>query len=458
MARETSQPSAEETLNQHLGITKLGKVETAKQVYRKTRQVIHATRELIGTPTDIELTEKLTTEAGIKEVYWVPCSITDTIQNLMVKKDAKGEINYYQMVNEHSLAGAAAGNYLASSRRALIHMQNSGLPNAADGIISFANVYKIPIPSIVTDRGNSLKDDSEPHQEIGKMTNILTRTVFKGRTHGDRLGRGILKAADKMLEETKDGYPSVLRLAPEAFRKVHKLSLSEEEFDYEKYEENKKMFVKEHGQQTNPIDSGEPLAREEALNRIKKETEIKYGKDVALVVSNGYNSRAAQASIDRLGNFYHVGYMGGTLAIGWGMAKANPDLNVVVIDGDQNAMMGKMTEILDHDYPNNLQWVIVDNRHGTSVGTARSPIIPSWYYDQAWIINTIPEKPGEFKAPRVGKRGAYFEDDISYMESRLGPLEYHAERFKDWAIAVTAEMKRNAQFNANFKNYSSLLL
>ena len=143
--------------------------------------------------------------------------------------------------------------------------------------------------------------------------------------------------------------------------------------------------------------------------------------------------------------------MGGSLALGWGMAKSNPDMNFVVIDGDQNAMMGKMHEILAQDYPDNLQWVIVDNRFGTSVGVAKSPQLPQWYYDLAWVIDTIPEEPGTFPYPRVGKRGSYFDDDIAYMESKLGPLPYHAERFKDWLLQKTAEKRERREFSSHFE-------
>lgn len=450
--RPEQRHDTEQTLNETYGIVPLNKIQKAKNVYKKTREAVHSARELLGTPTDVELTEKLTTEAGIKDVVWVPCSITDTIQDLMVKKDKRGEINYHQMVNEHSLAGVAAGIYLATGKPALIHMQNSGLSNAADGITSFAKVYKIPMPTVVTYRGNDMKDDSEPHQEIGKITAKLTNIVFDGKVHGDRLGRGILKAADRMMEDTREGKPSALRLAPQAFRKVHPLRLSEVEFDTEEYEQNYKNTVEKHGQGSNPINSEERLERDESLKMIHEVCVKLFGPDYAGVYSNGFNARAAQGAIDRLGNFYNVGYMGGSLAVGWGMAKANPDLNVVVVDGDQNAMMGKMHEILASDYPDNLQWIIADNRHGTSVGVARSPMLPRWYSELAWIVNTIPEPPKTFKHPRVGKRGAYYDDDIAYMESKLGPLEYHADRYKDWAVSTSAAKRVEREFNEKFAN------
>jgi hypothetical protein len=46
--------------------------------------------------------------------------------------------------------------------------------------------------------------------------------------------------------------------------------------------------------------------------------------------------------------------MGGTLAIGWAMARSNRTVPVVVVDGDQNAQMSNMVNNLAEDYPPNL--------------------------------------------------------------------------------------------------------
>jgi phosphonopyruvate decarboxylase len=411
----------------------------------RTREIIKTTKELTATPTDVELVDKMIKDGGVKDFVWVPCSITDTMQDIIAKKAERGEVNYYQMVNEHSLAGVAAGIYLATGRVAMIHMQNSGLPNAGDGLVSFSHVYETPMAALVTWRGNNKKDDSEPHQEIGKITSDLTRTIFKDTVHGDRWGRGVLAAMNNVFEDTQNGRASVLRLSPEAFKKVHPLVLTEGEFDVRAYEERYRKVRETKGNSSNAINSDERLSRDEAIRRI-----IENHEDAAILFSNGYTSRAAQEKNDRLGNFYNVGFMGGTMAIGWGMAKSNPDMEIVVVDGDQNSEMGKMHEILAQDYPENLHWYILNNEIGASVGTARSIPLPPWYSDLARIINTVPDEPSgerKFKSPRVGARGKYFDtDEMRVMAELVGPLPAHAKRFKNWVLQKTTEKRQTREF------------
>jgi hypothetical protein len=63
------------------------------------------------------------------------------------------------------------------------------------------------------------------------------------------------------------------------------------------------------------------VARKDAVDHI-----VERHPNAAIVFSNGFTARDAQAHADRLGNFYNVGYMGGSLAIGWGIAISNPQI------------------------------------------------------------------------------------------------------------------------------------
>src|SRR3989344_3588315 len=185
-------------------------------------------------------------------------------------------------------------------------------------------------------------------------------------------------------------------------------------------------MVNEHS--LDSVFARERVSRTEAIRGI-----IQNHETSAIIFSNGFTAREAQDKNDRLGNFYNAGYMGGGLAIGWGLAKSNPNIDVIVVDGDQNAEMGKMTEVLANDYPDNLHWTILDNGFGVSVGVSESQALPWWYYDLAQVIRTVPDQPGEFKSPRVGGRGAYFDmDEIKLLADRVGPLPIQAERFRHW--------------------------
>jgi hypothetical protein len=166
------------------------------------------------------------------------------------------------------------------------------------------------------------------------------------------------------------------------------------------------------------------LSRDEAILAIAARH-----PEAAILFSNGYTARAAQAVADRPGNFYNVGYMGGTLAIGWSLARSRPDLEVVVVDGDQNAMMSGMKDNLLAEYPPNLHWYILDNGIGASVGGAVSLPLAPVYDHMARVVATRPDGPGPFRHPRVRTTGAYAAE-AKYQAP--GTLTGLARGFRRW--------------------------
>jgi thiamine pyrophosphate-dependent acetolactate synthase large subunit-like protein len=62
--------------------------------------------------------------------------------------------------------------------------------------------------------------------------------------------------------------------------------------------------------------------------------------DAAIVFSNGLTSREAAHVADRPGNLYLLHGMGQTLSVGVGLRLARQDVEVVVVEGDGNALMG----------------------------------------------------------------------------------------------------------------------
>ncbi len=397
------------------------------------REKLTAARESLTRPTDRQIVEKLS-DAGISHVVSVPCSITAGIQNMWEQQAEQGKLDLINTTHEHNLVGLAAGTYLGTGESTLIHMQNSGLPNAGDGIISFAEVYRIPTLLLVTWRGNTGKDDSEPHQAIGKRTEKLTHAIVGENVFGTRMGRGILQAIDRAVEVMQQGGVAAVRLSPDAFKKSYTPQLPQIADVYswkEAYERLVQYFDK--GTEENPIQPDHRIDRDRALERI-----VSVHPDAAILFANGYTARAAQAVVDRVGNFYNTGYMGGTLAIGYGMARCNPDIEVVVVDGDQNAMMSNMKDHLKNDYPDNLYWYILDNGIGASVGTARSLPLAADYYELARVIPTTPDAYDSFPHPRVKGVGAYFDtEEAQDMAERIGPLPAHAKRFRQWVEQQT---------------------
>ncbi|MEE1129906.1 MAG: sulfopyruvate decarboxylase subunit beta [Methanobrevibacter sp.] len=106
------------------------------------------------------------------------------------------------------------------------------------------------------------------------------------------------------------------------------------------------------------------MARREAI------TEIMKNIDDELVICNiGFPSRELYDIEDRKENFYMIGSMGLASSIGFGLAIARPDKDVVVIDGDGSLLMnmGSLVTIFANN-PKNLTWIVIDNGAYGSTG------------------------------------------------------------------------------------------
>lgn len=106
------------------------------------------------------------------------------------------------------------------------------------------------------------------------------------------------------------------------------------------------------------------MARYEAIEEIIKNI------DEELIVCNiGFPSRELYEIDDRDENFYMIGSMGLASSIGFGLALAKPDKDVVVIDGDGSLLMnmGSLVTIFANN-PKNLTWIVIDNGAYGSTG------------------------------------------------------------------------------------------
>ena len=339
-------------------------------------------------------------DRGITDIVSVPCSITDTWHSLAADATRLGRANLVMTNHEGNLAGIAGGIYLGTGRVALVHMQNSGLPNSGDGFISFSDpeVYGIPMAAMVTFRGATPADASEPHQAIGRRTDALCHAIFGGSAviAGDRLGRALRNEVDRSIDAALAGTVGVVKLAESGFRKTHHPALPP--LAEAAHRPSRRALRARKGADSIPatLRSATPMSRDEAIRAIAAQH-----PDAAILYCNGYTSRAARAICDSPRNFYNIGYMGGTLAIAWGLAKSRPDLEVVVVDGDQNALMSLMKDHLAADYPSNLHWYVLNNGIGASVGTSESIPLGAHFDDLARVLETRPDEPGSFTHPRV---------------------------------------------------------
>ena len=86
--------------------------------------------------------------AGIDFLCMIPCI---SIQGLI--KLVEAELDTFQVTREEEAVGICAGAYLTGKRPAII-MQNSGLGNSVNAFKSLIELYGIPLPLIISQRGH----------------------------------------------------------------------------------------------------------------------------------------------------------------------------------------------------------------------------------------------------------------------------------------------------------------
>lgn len=111
------------------------------------------------------------------------------------------------------------------------------------------------------------------------------------------------------------------------------------------------------------------------------------------VLSNGLTSREAAQFADRPENFYLLHAMGEALSVGVGLATARPELTVVVIDGDGNALMGLAAWSLMPVA--NVRYYVLQNGCYETTGGQPLPDLPC---RPAWCT-VLPVEPGHRTTP-----------------------------------------------------------
>ena len=98
------------------------------------------------------------------------------------------------------------------------------------------------------------------------------------------------------------------------------------------------------------------------------------GPEARYVCANGYVSREAYAVKDWPQSFYMIGSMGLAASIGLGVALAQPEREVVVLDGDGNVLMGLGSlALVASQGPANFLHVCLDN--GVYASTGNQPTL-----------------------------------------------------------------------------------
>lgn len=248
--------------------------------------------------------------------------------------------------NEGGAIGLAAGHYLATKEIPVVYMQNSGIGNAVNPLLSLADedVYRIPILLIVGWRGEPNIHDEPQHVKQGKITIPLFDTMgIKNEilaTEEQEINTQIKRAVHYM-QEKQTPYALIVKKGT-----------------FEKYKLSEK--TEKHLE----------LEREKAVQLVVSALD-----DNSVVVSTtGKISRELFEYREMKGenhehDFLTVGSMGHSSQIALGIALAQKDRKIYCFDGDGAIIMhmGSLG-IVGNLAPKNFYHILFNNGAHDTVG------------------------------------------------------------------------------------------
>lgn len=260
------------------------------------------------------------------------------------------KMNNITAANEGNSVALAAGYYLTTGKIPTVYMQNSGLGNIVNPLLSLSDekVYKIPAFYIIGWRGEPNKADEPQHITQGELSEELLQTLkMKYKTlkeeHTIEDFSNILAEAQKyMLEQSK---PYALLVQKGAFisNNLQKDTITSEE--------------------------NLPL-REEVIETIIDSVPV----DSVIVSTTGKSSRELYEIRERRGeshekDFLTVGSMGHSSQIALMIAKNQPKKQVYCIDGEGAMMMHMGAMVVNGQLAGkNFAHIVINNGAHDSVG------------------------------------------------------------------------------------------
>jgi phosphonopyruvate decarboxylase len=251
--------------------------------------------------------------------------------------------NHVIAANEGNSVALAIGYYLATKKNSVVYMQNSGLGNSINPLVSLADkqVYEFPILMIVGWRGEPGVNDEPQHIKQGQITqsqlDLLDIPYFILDANVD--WELILDQAVSKLNANNS--PVALLVRKGAFSSYHSSKTG------------KKLSY---------------ITRYQAL-----ETILDLSCKDLIVTTTGKTSREVfeirKSKLSKQGDFLTVGGMGHASSIALGLAIGLPQKRVICIDGD-GAMIMHMgaLSIIGSIAPANYLHILLNNGAHDSVG------------------------------------------------------------------------------------------
>lgn len=253
--------------------------------------------------------------------------------------------HHVMAANEGNAIAIAAGYYIATGDIPVVYMQNSGIGNATNPLLSLAHqtVYSVPMILVVGWRGDPVVKDHAQHKKQGELTPILMKDMD--------IPYEILDDENTVIDKFCWAYNKTKELlAPVAL--IAKKGILTQKEKHQEYLESTLMN------------------REEAISAV---IDI-FGSDAIYLATTGRATRELHEQLKLKGiadghEFLNVGSMGHVSSVALGMAIARPDRRIVVFDGDAAAVMhmGSLATIGRYQ-PKNLIHIVLNNGVNESVG------------------------------------------------------------------------------------------
>lgn len=248
--------------------------------------------------------------------------------------------------NEGAAIGMAAGYHLATGDPALVYLQNSGVGNVINPLLSLADpeVYSIPMVLMIGWRGEPGVRDEPQHIKQGRVMLALL----------DAMEIPYIILADEA-EGAEQNLVTAVGMARSRSCPVALIV-------------RKGTFSSYKLKQVAPAD--QPLSREEAIGLLVESIE----PNAAVVSTTGMISRELFEIRRRRGepagcDFLTVGSMGHASSIALGVASRSPGRSVYCFDGDGALLMhlGSLG-VLGQSAPPNFRHIVLNNGAHDSVG------------------------------------------------------------------------------------------
>ncbi|MBI9065659.1 MAG: phosphonopyruvate decarboxylase [Salinivirgaceae bacterium] len=287
---------------------------------------------------------KLLQSNGVEFFTGVPDSLLKDICAYITEKTKYSR--HIIAANEGNAVALASGYYLATEKIPLVYMQNSGIGNAINPLLSLADedVYSIPMLLMIGWRGEPGIKDEPQHIKQGKVTlGVLDAMGIEYVILPDSFNEAqiVIEKSIQRISQTK--CPFALIVKKNTFE------------SYSLNEGSTKVLS---------------ISRENAIKVIVDHLE----EDAIVVSTTGKASRElfeyrSQKGQGHQRDFLTVGSMGHANQIALTIALEKPNRNVYCFDGDGAVLMhtGGMGIIGDYK-PQNLKHIIFNNGAHESVG------------------------------------------------------------------------------------------